>query len=340
MLARVDAALARERRLLSDASHELRTPLTVLRTAPGRPARVSDADELRAALESAGTKRDGSGASPRTCWSWLARIRGGCRFGASRWTPASSWMPQCACTAGGGGRRPGAARAGVTLPGPRCSPTATGGQALDNLIANALAHGRGEVRLVARGGGRARRAARDRRRARLPGAPPGTCVRALSQGEEGHWREGSGLGLGIVAAIARAHGGDVGARNSSGRRGRRLDHAACGLPPPAVSPRRDLPVYGSRNRAGTNASAVKATAHRMCARTPWRGRRCHPSRDLQPGAGAGPRRGDPSWSCRHSLRLPAEAAGRDGDPPRPHSASTAAMPAASEPPPRAGCRPR
>ena len=54
LLERLDAALARERRLLSDASHELRTPLTVLRTGiQVALRRERDVDELRAALESA-----------------------------------------------------------------------------------------------------------------------------------------------------------------------------------------------------------------------------------------------------------------------------------------------
>ena len=54
LLARLDAALTRERRLLSDASHELRTPLTVLRTGIQVTLRQErDVHELREALESA-----------------------------------------------------------------------------------------------------------------------------------------------------------------------------------------------------------------------------------------------------------------------------------------------
>jgi GAF domain-containing protein len=54
MLDRVEAAVARERRVVSDASHELRTPLTTLR-AEVDLALMGDRDkaELRAALESA-----------------------------------------------------------------------------------------------------------------------------------------------------------------------------------------------------------------------------------------------------------------------------------------------
>jgi len=55
LLGRLDEALGRERRLLSEASHELRTPLTVLLTEVQVALRGDhDADELREALESVG----------------------------------------------------------------------------------------------------------------------------------------------------------------------------------------------------------------------------------------------------------------------------------------------
>src|SRR5262249_33512008 len=54
MLDRIEAAVARERRLVSDASHELRTPLTTLR-AELELALIGERDpeELRGAIESA-----------------------------------------------------------------------------------------------------------------------------------------------------------------------------------------------------------------------------------------------------------------------------------------------
>ena len=59
LLARLDSALGRERRLLSDASHELRTPLSVLRTEVELALRGErDAHELRAALESVGQEAE------------------------------------------------------------------------------------------------------------------------------------------------------------------------------------------------------------------------------------------------------------------------------------------
>ena len=54
MLDRLEAGLARERRLVSDASHELRTPLTTMRAELELALRGErDAGELRAAIASA-----------------------------------------------------------------------------------------------------------------------------------------------------------------------------------------------------------------------------------------------------------------------------------------------
>jgi signal transduction histidine kinase len=86
-------------------------------------------------------------------------------------------------------------------------------QALDNLVANALAHGRGDVRLsVGEAEGRVELHVVDEG----DGFPPELLERAFdrfSRGDPGRSGEGTGLGLAIVAAIARAHGGAVGVRN-------------------------------------------------------------------------------------------------------------------------------
>ena len=89
-------------------------------------------------------------------------------------------------------------------------------QALGNLVDNALAHGGGGVVLSA-----------DARRQRVelhvedegPGFPPAFISSAFdrfSRSPEARAGRGSGLGLSIVELIARAHGGEVGARNRSG----------------------------------------------------------------------------------------------------------------------------
>lgn len=218
LLARLDAALARERRLLSDASHELRTPLTVLQTGiQVALRRERDVDELRAALESAEHE---AGRVTRIAEDLLVVARADQGRLPLRLEPLDTGellenaVGRARPAAESSGRQlraesDGLARA-VRADRDRAS------QALDNLVANALAHGRGAVRLVARDAGE---------QIELhvidegPGFPEDLEARAFerfSQGEEARSSEGSGLGLAIVAAIARAHGGGVGARNLPG----------------------------------------------------------------------------------------------------------------------------
>jgi heavy metal sensor kinase len=218
LLARLDAALARERRLLSDASHELRTPLTVLQTGiQVALRRERDVGELRAALESAEHE---TGRVTRIAEDLLVVARADQGRLPLRLEPLDpgelleNAADRARPTAESSGRQlrsesDGLARA-VRADRDRTS------QALDNLVANALAHGRGAVRLVARDAGE---------QVELhvidegPGFPEELRARAFerfSRGEGVRSGEGSGLGLAIVAAIARAHGGGVGARNLPG----------------------------------------------------------------------------------------------------------------------------
>ena len=218
LLERLDAALARERRLLSDASHELRTPLTVLRTGiQVALRRERDVDELRAALESAEHE---AGRVTRIAEDLLVVARADQGRLPLRLEPLVAGE---LLDAAAGRARPAAESTGrelrVESDGARAMVLADRdrtGQALDNLVANALAHGSGAVRLAARAAGE---------RVELhvidegPGFPEELRERAFerfSRGEEARSREGSGLGLAIVAAIARAHGGGVDARNLPG----------------------------------------------------------------------------------------------------------------------------
>ena len=152
LLARLDAALARERRLLSDASHELRTPLTVLRTGiQVALRRERDARELREALESAGRE---AGRVSRLAEDLLVLARADPGRLPIRGEPldVGSWSEAAAARAAPPRARPGGRS------GPRwgregaiaLTDADRAGQALDNLVANALAHGGGEVRVVGR----------------------------------------------------------------------------------------------------------------------------------------------------------------------------------------------
>jgi two-component system, OmpR family, sensor kinase len=219
LLTRLDSALARERRLLSDASHELRTPLAVLRTEVQVALRGErDAGELRAALESVGqeTERLSRLADDLLV---LARADQGRLPLRSEPLDAAELLESAARRASAAARAAGrrvvadveAGDAAVALADPDRAA-----QALDNLVANALAHGGGQIRLSARAAdGWVEVHVTDQG----PGFPDELVERAFdrfSRGDPARAGEGTGLGLAIVAAIAEAHGGHVGARNPPG----------------------------------------------------------------------------------------------------------------------------
>ena len=89
-------------------------------------------------------------------------------------------------------------------------------QALGNLVENALRHGDGTVRIAAR---RADPGVELVVTDEGPGFADGLLERAFdrfSSGDESRSGGGAGLGLAIVDAIARAHGGSASARNVDG----------------------------------------------------------------------------------------------------------------------------
>jgi two-component system OmpR family sensor kinase len=84
-------------------------------------------------------------------------------------------------------------------------------QALGNLVANALRHGAGATRLRAvRTPGRVELHVHDEG----SGVPPEVLDRAFERFVSGGTAARAGLGLSIVAAIARAHGGAAGIANA------------------------------------------------------------------------------------------------------------------------------
>ena len=217
LLSRLDGALVRERRLLADASHELRTPLAVLLAEVQVALRgEGDVNELRSALESvehearrlsrlAGdllvlARADGGGLPVR-----VEPLEAGELLSAA--------AERAAAVAAAAGRRVVTdAQPGVLV----LADPDRAAQALDNLVANALAYGDGEVRLAASAdGGTVELHVTDHGR----GFPDELLARAFerfSRGEPARSGEGTGLGLPIVATIAEAHGGEAGARNLPG----------------------------------------------------------------------------------------------------------------------------
>jgi signal transduction histidine kinase len=217
MLARVQASVARERTLVSDASHELRTPLAILRAdleliALERPA----GSELESAVEVAIDETD---RLTRLADDLLLLAR------ADDHALALHRSRESAATllreAGERGRRlatggdvdisvDAEADAWVLVDRDRL------GQALDNLVANAVRHAHSHVWLNtrARPGIVELHVTDDG-----PGFPPDFLSIAwerFARASSGRTEDGAGLGLSIVRTIAEAHDGEACAANGEG----------------------------------------------------------------------------------------------------------------------------
>jgi two-component system, OmpR family, sensor kinase len=215
MLARLEAAFARERTFVSDASHELRTPLAILKTELELALRGERSTaELREALRSASEETDRLAQLADDLLVLARSDQEGLPIRAER-VDAVQILE--------GVRDRFALRAAdhdsevlVTPPAPDLAVVADPmrlEQALSNLVDNALRHGGGVVELSAEpADGRVELHVRDRG----PGFPEAFMDRAFdrfSRGDHARSRGGAGLGLAIVAGVAAAHGGEAGARN-------------------------------------------------------------------------------------------------------------------------------
>jgi signal transduction histidine kinase len=209
MLGRLEEGLARERRFVADASHELRTPLALLRAelelARRRPR---SAEELRAALDSAAEEVE---RLARLAEDLLVLARADERALPLQREPieVSELLEAVALRFGDGVQV--SPVDGETVVGDRLRLE----QALGNLVDNARRHGAGTVRLDSE-------AKADRVELRVsdegPGFPPGFLPHAFerfTRADEARERGGAGLGLAIVDAIARAHGGRAHAAGAS-----------------------------------------------------------------------------------------------------------------------------
>jgi two-component system OmpR family sensor kinase len=217
------AAVARERRFIADASHELRTPLTTLKSELDVALqRERSADELRAALGSAREEADRLVALAADLLV-LARADEGELPIAREPVDVRELLEDVARRRrvgdGDDARAAPAAGRDVRVDAPAGLVVAADRGALEralgNLVDNALTHGGGRVDLsAADGAGAVRIAVRDHG----AGFPPGFAERAFerfARPDAGRSGGGAGLGLAIVDAIVRAHGGTVRAADAA-----------------------------------------------------------------------------------------------------------------------------
>jgi two-component system, OmpR family, sensor kinase len=214
MLERLDAGLRRERRFAADASHELRTPLASLKTgielALRRPRSL---DELRAALRSAGDDVVRLQRLAEDLLVLAASDEGRLVLDRAR-HPARQLLESVASRFEGRARAAGSALEVVAADGETvaCDRRRLE-QALDNLVDNALRHGAGTVRLEA--------VVEDvavslRVSDEGPGFPAAFLPHAFerfTRADSARSDPGAGLGLAIVDAVTRSHGGTTTATN-------------------------------------------------------------------------------------------------------------------------------
>jgi signal transduction histidine kinase len=210
MLARLEAALGRERSLVSNTSHELRTPLALMKTeielALAEPPSVPG---LAAALRSAGEETDRLSQLTDDLLL-LARADTGAlplrRTDVHVHELLETIVTRFRRRAEDAGRRiEVTAPDDLVLLGDRRLLE----QALSNLVENALRHGAGAVGLDARehDGSVTIRVTDEGE-----GLPPefaGRAFERFSRAEQSRGTPGAGLGLSIVATIAQAHGGQA-----------------------------------------------------------------------------------------------------------------------------------
>jgi signal transduction histidine kinase len=210
MLARLHAAVEHERRFVADASHELRTPLALLRTeldlALRRPRSHKELeDALRSAAEE--TQRLSRLAEDLLL---IARSDEGSLPIHREVLSVDRLLADAAERFANRARTLGRELRVEPAETHALADPVRVGQALVNLVDNALTHGRGTVELTAEErDGCVELHVRDEG----DGFPEGFRERAFhrfSRADEARSRGGSGLGLSIVELVARAHEGSAG----------------------------------------------------------------------------------------------------------------------------------
>ena len=218
LLARLEAALEREREFVADAAHELRTPIAVLRTELELALRHgATVEELRQSLRASSEEAQRL-AQLAEDLLLFARADGGELALRRERVEVDSLLAAVATRfewRAGEARREieTSAAGGLVLEGDRMRLE----QALGNLVDNALRHGEGTVRVTAvqEPDGRVGLHVRDEGRGFPPGLLPHAFER-FSRADASRGGPGAGLGLAIVQAIAAAHGGIAVAANGEG----------------------------------------------------------------------------------------------------------------------------
>ena len=215
MLARLEAALERERDFVADAGHELRTPLALLRTELELALRQAKTpEELRAAVSVSSQEVERLAQLAEDLLLIARADRGklalkletldpgellGSVATRFQWRAEETSRPLTRET-----------EHGPPIRGDRLRLE----QAIGNLVDNALRHGQGRVRLaVGTSNGHVELHVRDEGEG-FPAEFLDAAFDRFTRPQPGRGRGGSGLGLSIVRAIAEAHGGTAEAANS------------------------------------------------------------------------------------------------------------------------------
>jgi signal transduction histidine kinase len=216
MLTRLEAALERERALVSTTSHELRTPLALMKTEIELAlAGPESAPALADALRSAGEETDRLSQLTDDLLL-LARADTGelplRRTELSAHELLNTIATRFLRRADVAGRRIDIAAPEdlVVLGDQRLLE-----QALSNLVENALRHGAGTVQLEARVHAAAVIIEVSDEGEGFPPAFAGGAFERFSRADRSRGTPGAGLGLAIVATIAHAHGGTAVASSST-----------------------------------------------------------------------------------------------------------------------------
>jgi signal transduction histidine kinase len=205
MLARIETLVAEVRQVTDDVAHDLRSPLSRLRQrleAALAGPRAADAETLEAALAELDAILATFAALLR-----IARTEAGAGQDGLRPLDLSALAASVAEIYAPVAEEAGRAILTEIAPGERIAGQADLlRQALANLLDNALSHGAGAIRITLPPGGALTVADEG------PGIPPAereAVLRRFYRLDRSRGTPGTGLGLALVAAVARLHGGQL-----------------------------------------------------------------------------------------------------------------------------------